>query len=453
MPKKEAFNPLDFERDLDPAELRELELYTQLARTRLLERDSSIADCKQAFFAGEKLDRPPLLIPDFPARLVGAEIREYYTNTVTHYKAYCAALARFGCDYAFTYTAIWEYRLVETLGGKVAMLPDKAPETLTHPFSTIKDLNDTPVLNFDDLVAEDLALKRYTDKMIGDLIFPGQFVTLDPFSEVCSLLRDPQCLMMDVITNPRFVHALCEYMIDIQIKILKRVLCVGLPSALFMPGYTLMISPQQFEEFALPYIERLVAEFPGIPIMLGSGGDATHLIEPLMKSSVPIIFIDGASNLSVAVENAQKYHKPFTVLFPRSVLVRGNRDEIRATTRQLLDTVKKVPFYYWTEAILGGDVPNSTIDLFIEAYRDYACYPLEQDLNYESSEYLSPTYEAESMVSTELVWEPDGENALKSVPFMFRKAARRKVEKVAASEGIRSITAEVFERIKRQAGY
>ncbi|MEW6403807.1 MAG: uroporphyrinogen decarboxylase family protein [Chloroflexota bacterium] len=375
-------NPRDWERDLGSAELRELELYTQWARRRLLERDVSIKDLKRAFFANESLPQPPLLIPDFPARLVGAELRDYYVNTVTHYKAYCAGLARFGQDLAFTYTATWEYRLVETLGGELADIQNKAPETTVYPIASSADLNRTPAIDYDDLVSGDLALKRYADKKLGDLMGPGMFVTLDPFSEVASLLRDPQNLMLDLIDNPAFVHDLCSYMFEIQRQILRRVLAVG-PIVLFAPGYLLMLSPRQFQEFAFPYIEKLIAEFPGVPMIIGSGGKANRLIEPFMKSSIPVPFIDGASDLRLAVEKAKEYHKPLTVLFPRSVLMKGNRDEIRSTTRQLLGAAKGVPFYYWSEAILGGDVPNPAIDLFIEAYRDYARFPLGESLEQE----------------------------------------------------------------------
>ena len=88
-----------------------------------------------------------------------------------------------------------------------------------------------------------------------------------------------------------------------------------------------MPSPLQFQEFALPYSERLVAEFPGIPMLVGSGGDATHLIAPLMKSSVPVPFLDAASDLEKAVEQAKAHNKPITVLFPRQVLMGRNRNE------------------------------------------------------------------------------------------------------------------------------
>ncbi len=446
-------NPLDFERDLPVEELRELALYTQWARQRLSERSVSIAERKQAFFNEEKLDRPPLLIADFPARLIGIEMYDYYVDTVAHYKAYCAALARFGEEYVYPYTTNWEYRLVEALGGSLAEMRSKAPETIGHPLTSPKDLEKLPPIDVDQLVAEDLALKRYLDRQLGDLLGPGGFVSLDPFSQVCALLRDPQELLMDVIRNPGFVHALCEFIFEVQRQVLRRVQDAG-PAYLFAPGYTLMLSPKQFQEFALPYIERLVAEFPGVPMLVGSGGDATHLIQPLMESSVPVPFLDAAANLDVAVEQAKAHNKPITVLFPRSVLMGKNRDEIRATTRQLLQTAKAVRFFYWTEAILGGDVPNPAIDLFVEAYRDYAHYPIDEYLGDEPAMAAVEAPGVQALNPQDVVWTPDGEAALKkSVPIMFRTMAKRDGTKKAASRGIRQITAEVFEQFKEEAGY
>src|SRR6266496_3033110 len=444
-------NPTDFALNLNRELKEELAVYTQFARQRLLERETSIAEQKMAFFHGEKTVQAPLLIADFPARLIDVSLRDYYLDTVKHYQAYCAALARFGEDYVFTYTATWEYRLVEALGGQLTFLPDKAPETSVHPFNCLADLEQAPAVNLAELLSSDLALKRYVDQQLGDLIGPGTFVVLDPFSTVCSLLRAPQQLMMDVVQNPAFVHALCTYAYEMIRDVMRLVLAAG-PTIFFMPGYLLMISARHFETFARPYIDRLVADFPGVPIMLGSGGDATHLIEPLMRSQVPVVFIDAASNLERAVQKAREYQKPITVLFPRSVLMRNQKIEIFDTTRRLFRTVQDVPFYYWTEAILGGDIPNQAIDYFVQAYRDLS----DLSLDAASVEQLVPVISQgpETIDSGCVNWETDAEEALnKSVPFMFRKMVRRELQKNAAAEGISVINREMFERMKKQAGY
>ncbi len=447
-------NPLNFRRDLDSNVLHDLEIFTLMARKRLEERDINISELKKSWLEGKSVPKPPLMIPDYPPRLINAEMYDYFVNTVTHYKSYCAFLARFGQDNVAMYTITWEYELLKQLGGELSQIRHKAPETITYPIQGPEDMDHLPQLNFDALVSTDAALVRFTHEQLGDLIDPGIYVSLDPFSQVCSLLRKPETLMMDIMDDPSLVHRMCQYMTDIQTEILRRILEVA-PLMIFSPGYTLMLSPAQFKEFALPYVEQLVNQFPGVPWMMGSGGNATHLIKPLMMSKVPIPFIDASSDLTSTVELSKEYKKPTTVLFPRSVLMHGNRDEIRNTTRKLLLTVKEIPFLYWTEAILGGDVPNPTIDLFIEAYRDYASYPLDKQL--EQPEPFSNKHEKEEKVVLrveDLVWDKDGEAAFNaSVPFMFRKQAKRQLEKMVAVKGIRNITAEVFEQAKKEAGF
>jgi uroporphyrinogen-III decarboxylase len=454
MPGRTMGNPLDFERDLDRTTLCELEVLTRMARTRLEEREISIGKLKTSWLAGEGVPRPPLMIPDYPPRLVGADMFDYCVSTVTHYRSYCAFLARFGQDNVSMHTITWEYDFLREIGGELVEIRHKSPETAKYPIQGPEDLDRLPDLDFDDLVRADAALVRHIHEQLGDLIGPGIYVSLDPFSQVCSLLRKPELLMMDVIDSPQFVHRMCQYMTGIEREVLRRLLNAA-PLIFFSPGFTLMLSPAQFEEFALPYVEQLIADFPGVPWLMGSGGQATHLVEPLMKSTVPIPFIDAASDLARAVELAKQYHKPTTVLFPRSVLMRGDRDEIRRTTRELLSTAKDIPFLYWTEAILGGDVPNPSIDLFLEAYRDYACYPLQEHLQ-EAVGGATPVAEAqtEAIAVEELVWEADGEEAFKkAVPFMFRKQAKRELEKMIAAKGIRRITVEVFEQAKKEAGF
>ncbi|MBN1536151.1 MAG: hypothetical protein JW908_05415 [Anaerolineales bacterium] len=442
-------NPLDFTCDLDELKQVEMDIYTQIARRRLLERPTSIAELKKGLFEGETQTRPPLLIADFPSRLIGINPRDYYVDTIKHYQAYCAALARFGEDYVFPYTCTWEYRFVEALGGQLAFLPDKAPETKVYPINSLDDLKSAPTVNLELFLDKDLALKRYVDNRLGDLIGPGCFVILDPFSSICSLLRDPQKLMRDIIQQPEFVDALCEYSYKLVREVMRLVLNSG-PTVFFMPGYLLMISPRHFERFARPYIDRLVDDFPGVPIILGSGGNANHLIEPLMKSKIPIVFIDAASNLDMAVEKAAQYDKPFTVLFPRSILMKGQKQEIFAYTRKLFQKIENLPIYYWTEAILGGDIPNYAIDAFIQAYYEIAGTNQIAQISVEQDIDSIP----ESIDVNDIIWEEKAEKALnQSVPFMFRKMVRNEVTKKAAAEGISIVTREYFENMKKQAGY
>jgi uroporphyrinogen-III decarboxylase len=446
MPK----NPISFETELTREQLNELSLYTQFARTRLMERDISVAELKRKFLAGEKPDRPPLLLADFPSRLIGGTLCDYHVDTVAHYKAYCAAIARFGEDLAGTYTFTWEFKIVEFLGGKVSYIDDSAPETIAHPFTSEQDLETAPALDIESLVAEDLALKTFVDKMLGDLLGPGTFIGLDPFSQVCSLLHNPQKVFESVIENPRFVHALCTYMYEVEREVYKRVAKVG-PTVFFLPGFTLMLSPVQFNEFALPYIEKLLADIPGAPMVIGCAGNATHLVEPLMKSPVPVAFFDASSDLNVIVEQSRHYNKPFTIMFPRTVLMKGDRNEIRSTTKQLLTTAKDVPFYLWNEAIMGGSLPSTSIDMFIEAYREFAHYPIDEYVH--EGEGSTAKRAREELKPEDVKWEESGEKALKTIPIVFRKMVRSELQKIVAAKGIKVITEEVFFRIKKEMGY
>ncbi len=451
MSQNKSLNPINFEKDLNHEQLLELDIYTQIARNRLMEREISIAELKRKFLVGEQMDMPPLLISDFPNRLIGETLCDYHTNTVTHYKAYCAALARFGEDIGMTYTFTWEYKFVEFLGGRVSYIPDKAPITEIHPFKSEKDLETAPGVDIDSLIAEDLALKGFADKKLGDLLGPGTFISKDPFSQVASLLHNPQNLFMNMIDKPQFIHALCIYMYEIEREIFKQVVKMG-HNIFFLPGYTLMLSPEQFNKFALPYVEKLLADFPETSMMIGSAGNATHLIEPLMKSSIQLPFFDGPSDLDIIVEKSKQYKKPFTILFPRTVLMKGDRNEIESTTKRLLMTAKNSPFYYSTDAILGGDVPNKSIDLFVEAYHEYAHYPFEMYANRKVDEE-QPQIDKEEIKPEDVTWDESGEKALKTVPLVFRKTAKSEMEKLVAARGIKVITEKVFLEIKKQMGY
>lgn len=51
-----------------------------------------------------------------------------------------------------------------------------------------------------------------------------------------------------------------------------------------------------------------------------------------------------------------------------------------------------------------------------------------------------------------MVWTAEAEARLKEIPFFVRPAARKKIEKFAAEQGLNPITVEVYEQAKQKFG-
>jgi hypothetical protein len=74
-------------------------------------------------------------------------------------------------------------------------------------------------------------------------------------------------------------------------------------------------------------------------------------------------------------------------------------------------------------------------------------------LKFKAGKYKNSTYARTQLaMSDSVVWTAEAEARLKEIPFFVRPAARKKIEKFAAEQGLNSITVEVYEQAKQKFG-
>ncbi len=191
----------------------------------------------------------------------------------------------------------------------------------------------------------------------------------DPFS-LAVLLREPNEFYIDLIRNPKTNIELLEIATANQLKYLHEIMKTGaipLIGAPFSSGS--LISPETFDKFAAPYLNRLieVIRYNDIPVFIHICGDSRTIIENIARLEPDILSVD---ELNIA-DFASKYPD---ILFmgnlSTSLINSGHPLEIAAETRKMIKDVngKFIPS-------TGCDIPMKTpvknVLAMTEAIKDF----------------------------------------------------------------------------------
>jgi uroporphyrinogen-III decarboxylase len=237
----------------DSAETVELDVLTGLALDRLGEDACSPGQRLEALLRGEVLDRIPFQIIDNTSRLVGRDIHDFFFDPVVRFKSLCAQIIRWGVPMTETASRINSYRIGEGLGAVLNYKRGEAPSTQKYVVGTPEDFEKVRLPILDKHLAQDLWLIDTVRERFGDTLGHPCCFLYNPFSWVGTYLRDANLLFTDVFDRPQFVHRMCRFATDLQLQVV---------AGLTRKGDCAFLSPDQYREFALPYMAELINASP-----------------------------------------------------------------------------------------------------------------------------------------------------------------------------------------------
>ncbi|MEI6513977.1 MAG: uroporphyrinogen decarboxylase family protein [bacterium] len=197
------------------------------------------------------------------------------------------------------------------------------------------------------------------------------------FFEPCWGLRGMQNLMIDYYENPDLIHKLNDALCDNTCGLIRRAAKDFQPNGFWSSDdlghqQQLMMRPETFREFLLPYYKRVgktCKEF-GMHFWLHSCGDNTEIIEDLIEAGVNV-FHPVQKHAMKEQEIAAKYGDRMTFLVGFDVqdkIVNGTPEEVRAEVRYLMDTFDRPDGGMCIAAgngIVGG-TPFENIEVFLD---------------------------------------------------------------------------------------
>lgn len=129
-----------------------------------------------------------------------------------------------------------------------------------------------------------------------------------------------------MFTAPELFHGLMEKITQCTISYLLAQARAGAQALQLFDSWAGILAPTDFQEYALPYVERIIAELQqtGLPIIYFANNGAT-LLEYSARSGADVIGLDWRINISDAIKRVgnkavQGNIDPFALLLPKEKL-------------------------------------------------------------------------------------------------------------------------------------
>ncbi len=337
-----------------------------------------------AALTGKPYDRMPvnLLISDHAARVIGVSVGEYNNSAELMARGQIAAWRKYGMDMVNTGPGL--SGIPEAIGCRIAF-PDSTPYVADHPVKEPADLDRLTVPD----PAKDGRLPLFLEaasiviKEIGDLV-PVSMTTSGPFTTAAAI-RGTERFLRDLHRDPEFVHRLLRLATDSIISFAGAAVPVGVRIGLADPTASgTLISPRQFKEFALPYLNEVVAgitKIAGAPPSLHICGNTRKIWREMADTGASVLSLDDMVDLEEAKEAVGERVVLLGNIRPTAVMFQGTADDVRDNARECLAKAWDSPKGY----ILGLgcglpiDTPPENILALVDAARTFGRWPLDRD--------------------------------------------------------------------------
>jgi uroporphyrinogen decarboxylase len=200
-----------------------------------------------------------------------------------------------------------------------------------------------------------------------------------PLFQRAWFLRGMDVLMMDMITNPDFVHALLDRLMEFSIQITREVIRRGADGIFFLDDYAqqtgMLFSPDMFRSFIAPRLEQIftVAKEGGLDVFFHSCGNVSMILEDIKAIGVHVFNpfqpeVMDVAGLAHQFEGRLAFYGGIST---QQTMPFGKPDDIRREILAMNDLYQNIGGYIAAPAhALQRDVPVENVLAFIEAVKE-----------------------------------------------------------------------------------
>jgi len=269
--------------------------------------------------------------------------------------------------------------LAEACGVEVLYQEDSAP-VATQP--AIKSLAEVGTLKIPDpytdpLLSELLKSTRIVVEEIGDEAFIIGRADQGPFSLACEI-RGMSEFLLDLAIGEEMekIHQLLDFCRKVSESFALAQIEQGAHATSIgdSPSGPDMISPAYYREFAYPYVEKLANNLKDKNVILAYHicGDATSIIEDMIKTGAAIIEIDQKSDQMEVKKAAAGKATLLGPIDPSEVMANGTPElVIEKCTEALENLAPGGGFILGPGCALPPTTPDENIDAMIETAKKF----------------------------------------------------------------------------------
>jgi len=167
-----------------------------------------------------------------------------------------------------------------------------------------------------------------------------------PFA-LASLLRLPENFMLDLLTDPEGVHKLLKHCAKICRQFIRLMAQTGadMVSNGDSPAGPSMISPEMYEQFAMPYEKELVEEAHAnaLPYLLHICGDTRLILDRMNMLGLDAVELDYKTPLEDVFRVFGERTTLFGTIDPSGVIGLGSTDMVAEAALDILDLYHSNP--------------------------------------------------------------------------------------------------------------
>ncbi|MGD0153972.1 MAG: uroporphyrinogen decarboxylase family protein [Thermacetogeniaceae bacterium] len=336
-----------------------------------------------AYNKGEPVDRLPCvpIVGNTAARVIGVKVSEFRGNGRLIARAQIATYRRFGYDIIRIFTDL--YTQAEAMGARVHY-PDDETAYLAAPaiasVAEVDRLEPADPLRDGNLSQHLEAMKIAVDEVGREVAVTG--AVTGPFTNASFLIGAEQLVRL-TLKNPATVHRLCALSLETALRYSQAIIDAGCtPSLTDAMSSSTVISPKQFQEFALPYLKQLIdyIHSRGRAVTLHICGKTSKIWELMVAAGADCVSIDNDADLLQAKQRVGDRVRLMGNVRPSEVMLEGDPADVRTAVRDCVRKAHDNPRGYIVASgcSLPTETPFANIQAMLDAVREIG-YPVQAE--------------------------------------------------------------------------
>ncbi len=324
-----------------------------------------------AHFAGQPIDRLPLMpiTMMLAARQTGARYYEYCTDYRVLAEGQLRTAEKFGFDYVNTMSD--PAREAADCGAQVQYFEEQ-PVALNEEAALLADKLQLRVLRQPDPLGGGRmhngikAVAHLRERAGKDLLVEGWVE--GPMAEAADL-RGINTLMLDFYDDPKFVHDLFSFVVEIGLRFAREQVTAGADSIGVGDAAASLVGPAIYQEFIWPFEKQLVdgIHAMGVPTRLHICGNMQAHLTEIGKLGCAMIDVD----YPVALDQARSQLSPEQIIVGNLNPVSELRDSSPSAITEALAACHQIAGKRFIVGA-GCEVPSDTPEANLRALCDYA---------------------------------------------------------------------------------
>ena len=326
---------------------------------------------------GEMPDQRPIMLHSFmtAAKEAGYSMKQYREDPEIAAKCHIQFVEKYKVD-GILFDV--DTALIAGAVGVPVDFPEDEPARTHHPLlHTLEEVETLADIDISKNVRVQHSMEaiRILKKYFKNEIFVRGNCDQAPFSLACSI-RTPAEFMMDLMLNEDDSIRLLEYSSRMCSQLITLMASAGadMVSNGDSPAGPSMISPEMYEQFAMPYEQKMAdaAHDAGVPYLLHICGNTDVILDKMATLNIDAVELDYKT--PIANIHAQLGHKMslFGTIDPSAVFALGTPAMVERETIQLLELYRRNPrLVIGAGCALPPITPELNLRTFIETVQKF----------------------------------------------------------------------------------